>query len=74
MQAWVHLQSTVVPVQEGKKWQKWLCIAHTWACTHHKVSARKLVCLLWADRVDKPSMRGINKAAQPPTALPILST
>lgn len=43
-------------------------------CTHthsrHMVSAYKLVSLLWADRVDKPFMRGINKAALP---LPTLS-
>lgn len=39
---------------------------HPHARVCHKVSACKLVSLLWADRVDKPFMRGINKGALPP--------
>lgn len=75
---WIHVRASIglYVVHQRDAWGRWdftgMALhwhAHTRAYTRHKVSTCKLVSLLRSDRVDKPFMRGINKAALPPSHL-----
>lgn len=72
-----HTESMVYGWGSANRWEVVGCafVMHTHAHTHkrQRVSACKLVSLLWADRVDKPFMRGINKVSLPLSQLSVHS-